>query len=201
MKPFPYGYIRDANKCNGDRKWDKPNMTRVQRRDPAELARLWQGVRSGAQPECISDFGVADLPGNTDEVVSSENFSHTWRGRYDSVNTGGPWYLGVRNQCRPKIYSHSEGFYYYFLSFRCCAEPDGATTDPRTPKQIAKDRGFDFVERLAQFSVSEMQEKLELKARGECKCKTRDRLCKTMCGTLLGDSARDAELRPSAPPK
>jgi hypothetical protein len=197
-KPFPYGYVRDPNKCNGDRPWDKPNMTKVARRDPRELARLWQGVRSGSQPECVSDFGVHDLPGNTDEVVSSENFSATWRGRYDSVNTGGPWYLGVRNQCRPKIYSHSEGFYYYFLSFRCCAEPDGEPTDPRTPKQRARDRGFDYVERLAGFDVGEMRDKLLLKAEGKCSCKPRDILCKTMCGTLLGPDAKDAVLEPGA---
>ena len=34
----------------------------ARKRDPGELARLWKGVRSGSQPECISDYGVADLP-------------------------------------------------------------------------------------------------------------------------------------------
>ena len=42
----------------------------------------------------------------------------------------------MRNQCRPKIYQHNEGFAYYYLSFRCCAEADGKPTDPRSPKQI-----------------------------------------------------------------
>jgi hypothetical protein len=54
------------------------------------------------------------------------------------VTTGGPWLEGVRNQCRPKIYTHNEGFSYYYLSFRCCAEPDGKPTDPRAPKQIQR---------------------------------------------------------------
>lgn len=197
MQPFPYGYVRDSSKCNGDRPWDQPDMKKVARRDPRELARLWQGVPSGTQPECVSDFGVADLPGNTDEVVASENFSKTWRGRYDSVHTGGPWYVGVRNQCRPKIYSHGEGFYYYFLSFRCCSEPDGAATDPRTPKQIARGRSFGFVERMASFGVAEMQEKLRLKRAGRCDCPDAAILCKTMCGSLLGPSATDRASPPS----
>ena len=87
-------------------------------------------MRNGSQPECISAYGVADLPGNTDEVVSSETYSDDFRGKFDSVHSGGPWYKGVRNQCRPKIYTHDEGFYYYFLGFRCCAEPDGTTDRP-----------------------------------------------------------------------
>ncbi len=204
MKPFPYGYVRDSNKCNGDNEWDHPDMNKVARRDPTELARLWQGVPSGSQPYCISDYGVHDLPANNDEVVASENFSSTWRGKYDSVHTGGPWYTGVRNQCRPKIYTHEEGFYYYFLGFRCCAEPDGVATDPRTPKQRKKDREFSYVERLARFSVEQMKQKLELKKQGKCDCddvkgKHERILCKTMCGTLLGPDAKDAVKGPVNP--
>ena len=81
-------------------------------KDPAvaqpELERLWQGVESGSQPKCVSDYGVYDMPGNADELASSETFSD--RSIYDSVTTGGPWLEGVRNQCRPKIYTHNEGF-------------------------------------------------------------------------------------------
>lgn len=196
MKPFPYGYIRDPNKCNGDNPWDHPDMTKVAQRDPTELARLWQGVPSGTQPECISDYGVHDLPGNNDEVVASETFSNDWRGKYDSVHTGGPWYTGVRNQCRPKIYTHDEGFYYYYLGFRCCAEADGAPTDPRTPKQIKKKQNFSYVERLARFSVDEARKKLAEKAEGKCSCADKDMLCKTLCGTLLGPGAKDVVRSP-----
>ena len=194
MKPFPHGYRRDPNKCNGDHRWDGPDMKKVARRDPKELARLWKGVRSGSQPECISDFGVADLPGNNDEVVASEHMTGGFKDKYDSVHTGGPWYEGVRNQCRPKIYTHDEGFYYYFLGFRCCSEPDKQTTDPRTPKQKKKNWKFDRVERLAGFSVADMKVVLKKKSEGKCTCGPRDRKCKTMCGTLLGPSAKDADL-------
>lgn len=214
MYPFPYGYVRDTNKCNGDREWDHPDMVKVAKRDPAELARLWQGVPNGAQPECVSPYGVHDLPGNTDDVVQSETSGPGFRGKYDSVTTGGPWYKGVRNQCRPKIYTHNEGFYYYYLGFRCCSEPDGKETDPRGPKQIERGWDFERIERLARFTREEMKEKLRLKAEGKCDCAEKDVLCKTMCGTLLGPDAKDVELNsakstsgssqpaaPSSPPK
>jgi len=195
MKPYPYGYVRDPTKCNGDHGWDGPDMKKVAKRDAKELARLWRGVPNGAQPECVSDYGVPDLPGNTDDVVASETFGDGWKGKYDSVHTGGPWYKGTRNQCRPKIYTHDEGFYYYFLSFRCCGEADFKATDPRTPKQVKGSWNFRRVESLAPFSVEQMKHKLELKTRGECKCKDEDKLCRTMCGTLLGPNARDIDLK------
>jgi hypothetical protein len=193
MKPFPYGYKRDPSKCNGDHPWDAPKMNKVAARDPKELARLWQGVRSGSQPECISDYGVHDLPANNDEVVANEHLGSDWKGKFSSVHTGGPWYKGVRNQCRPKIYTHDEGFYYYFLGFRCCSEPDGAANEPLTATQLKRGRKLGYVERLARFTVDEMKEKLRLKTEGKCSCKDSDKLCKTMCGTLLGPNAKDAD--------
>jgi formylglycine-generating enzyme len=191
MLPFPYGYVRDTKKCNGDREWDNPDMVKVAKRDPVELARLWQGVPNGEQPECVSGYGVYDLAGNTDDVVQSETTTSGYKGKFDSVHTGGPWYKGVRNQCRPKIYTHDEGFYYYFLGFRCCAEPDGAPTDPRGPKQIARGWDMERIERMARFTREEMKEKLRQKEAGKCECPDADTLCKTMCGTLLGPNAKD----------
>lgn len=189
MKPFPYGYVRDPKKCNGDHKWDGPQMSKVAKRDPTELARLWRGVPSGSQPNCISDFGVHDLPGNNDEVVASETPSSP----YSSVHTGGPWYSGVRNQCRPKVYTHDEGFYYYFLGFRCCSEPDGKPNEARTSKQIREKTRWETIEGWARFTVEEMRAKLELKEQGKCTCRDKDTLCKTMCGTLLGPNAVDGD--------
>ena len=203
-KPFPYGYVRDPRKCNGDQPWDGPDMNKVAQRDPKELARLWKGVPSGSQPYCVSDFGVYDLPGNNDEVVSSEHYDDPgWRGKFDSIHTGGPWYKGVRNQCRPKIYTHDEGFYYYFLGFRCCSEPDGAETDPRTARQIKKGWSFERVERLAGVTREEVREHLARKQRdGDCGCEavrssSKRTRCKTICGTLLGPDAKDAVQPPA----
>lgn len=182
MDPFPYGVVRDANKCHGDEEWDAPNMKKIAARDPKELRRLYKAEPSG-EPECKSDFGVYDLPGNADEIAASETFSGKGA-HYDSVTTGGPWYKGVRNQCRPKIYTHDEGFYYYYLSFRCCAEADGAETDPRTPKQRRAKDTMKKVERIAGITVDEMRELLEKKKTDPtCGCTTTR--CKTYCGTLL----------------
>jgi len=192
LKPFPYGFVRDTNICHGDVMWDSPDMHKVAERDPAELARLWKGVRSGSQPQCVSDYGVYDMPGNADEVVASETFGDDFRGKFDSVHTGGPWYKGVRNQCRPKIYTHDEGFYYYFLSFRCCAEADQKETDPRTIKQRKANWKFEKVEQIAGFSRAEVQKALKTKAeKGNCACKPGDIRCNTLCGTLLGTEAKD----------
>jgi sulfatase modifying factor 1 len=149
-KPYPYGYVRDPTICNGDQKGVEPAvvdhdkkgipMYAFAAKDEAvskpELERLWQGVVSGSQPKCVSDYGVWDMPGNADELASSETPEPT--SKFDNVTTGGPWRYGVRNQCRPKIYTHNEGFAYYYLSTRCCAEADGKPTDPRSPKQIKR---------------------------------------------------------------
>jgi hypothetical protein len=148
-KPYPYGYARDASLCNGDRPYVEPRVlghdakgasifafaSKDERVAQPELERLWQGVASGSQPRCVSDYGVWDMAGNADELAASETPEPT--SKYDNVTTGGPWLYGVRNQCRPKIYTHNEGFAYYYLSTRCCAAADGLPTDPRSPKQIA----------------------------------------------------------------
>jgi hypothetical protein len=149
-KPYPYGYVRDPTICNGDQKGVEPAVighdakgapfmafaSKDETVRKPELERLWQGVESGSQPKCVSDYGVYDMPGNADELASSETPEPT--SKYDNVTTGGPWRYGVRNQCRPKIYTHNEGFAYYYLSTRCCAEADGKPTDPRSPKQIKR---------------------------------------------------------------
>ena len=58
----------------------------------------------------------------------------------------------MRNQCRPKIYTHNEGFAYYYLSLRCCAEADGKPSDPRSPKQIKRNETWRPVHVPAQVS-------------------------------------------------
>ncbi len=161
-KPYPYGYKRDPNKCRGDRPYKHPKKepdgllsthSKNKTKAAAELARLWDAVPSGSQPECVSDYGVFDMPGNADELAASEGKKRQYSSmkmpdgstealrsadKFDNVTTGGPWVEGVRNQCRPKIYTHNEGFSYYYLSFRCCSEADGKLTDPRAPRQIKR---------------------------------------------------------------
>ena len=187
MKPFPYGFTRDPRKCNGDHRWDRPSLAKMQKRDPIELARLWKGVPSGSQPDCVSDFGVADMPANTDEICTGESP----RAKFSSVHTGGPWYSGVRNQCRPKVYTHGEETFGYFLSFRCCSEADGKDNERLTKKQLRDRVTWARVEQIAKFDIAKMQTFLEKKKNGTCTCSARDIVCKTMCGTTLGPGAVD----------
>jgi sulfatase modifying factor 1 len=207
MKPFPYGFTRDPAKCNGDHQWDGPDMKKVAKRDGKELARLWKGVPSGTEG-CVSDFGVEDMPGNADEVCAGE----MPKAKFAAVNTGGPWYSGVRNQCRPKVYTHAEDFYYYYLSFRCCANPDGKPNEPRTAKQIKDGTSWKEVERLAGFTTEQMKQALALKKEGRCTCKNNKLegvslhksppyLCDTMCGTLLAPGAVDGSDETRVPHK
>ena len=161
-KPYPYGYKRDPSKCRGDRPYRFPSKeesglllthSKNTAKAESEIKRLWDALPSGSQPDCVSDYGVFDMPGNADELAASEGRTDEYGSmkmpdghvetlraadKFDNVTTGGPWVEGVRNQCRPKIYTHNEGFSYYYLSFRCCAEPDGKPTDPRAPRQIKR---------------------------------------------------------------
>lgn len=163
--PFPYGYERDPSKCNGDQPYKAPDKQKLEDRDAKELERLWQGKVSGSQPDCKSGWGVWDLPGNADELAASETHNAAapkkrrvdathfeLPANFDNVTTGGPWVVGVRNMCRPKIYTHDESFAYYYLSWRCCAEPDGKPTDPRAPKQIERGWTFEKVRDIAAHS-------------------------------------------------
>ena len=50
-----------------------------------EVERLWDGVVSGSQPDCVSDYGVHDMPGNADELASSE--TPPPRSKFDNVTT------------------------------------------------------------------------------------------------------------------
>lgn len=129
-KPFPYGYRRSAEHCNIDNPWVIPNLEltghpRDEVRGP-ELIRLDQSVPSGAIESCRSDFGVYDLTGNFDEWVLTE-----WRrGKSKWAGLKGGAWGHVRNACRPITTSHVAHWSYYFISFRCCADPDPTAEAP-----------------------------------------------------------------------
>jgi len=147
-KPFPYGWERDNTKCNIDNIWMEPRLKEMYSKDKAvaarELARVDQSVPSGAMPGCVSDLGVHDLTGNMDEWVSrvvkrDDKEKSMWAGL-----KGGAW-GHVRNACRPMTTSHPPDFTYYFITFRCCADPKGkpAFVPPgisRPPAQQPADR-------------------------------------------------------------
>jgi len=135
--PFPYGRKRDATKCNIDNPWKSPDLDAVyspkREIQDAELLRLDQSVPSGSKEGCVSGFGVYDLTGNFDEWVLAEE--EIGDSKWAKLK-GGAW-GHVRNACRPFTTKHPPEFTYYFISFRCCADPahdpdaDAGATDPQ----------------------------------------------------------------------
>lgn len=118
--PYPYGYTRDANKCNIDKPWREYHASQLRPRYASttmmELDRLWQGEPSGARPECKSSFGVYDMTGNVDEWTSRVR-----PGKYPSILKGGYW-SRVRTRCRPSTRNHNENHIFYQQGFRCCSD-------------------------------------------------------------------------------
>ena len=124
-KPFPYGYVRSSEQCNFDNRWVDPHLDRVYAKDPelqrAELARLDRSQPSGQKASCVSDYGVHDLTGNVDEWALADHERPREHAKFAALK-GGAW-GHVRNACRPVTTSHVPEFRYYFIGFRCCADP------------------------------------------------------------------------------
>ena len=131
--PFPYGWVRDHDTCNFDNFFIEvrkaPGIGFAQfSKDPAirdpELARLDQSVASGFLAGCKSGFDVHDQTGNFDEWVISDQPGRDEKSKFAGLK-GGAW-GHVRNQCRPMTTSHFPHENYYFWSFRCCEDAEGA---------------------------------------------------------------------------
>jgi formylglycine-generating enzyme required for sulfatase activity len=145
--PFPYGYERDNSACNFDNEYIAPSLEKLYAVDPPdagdaavqapELERLDQSVRSGAMDRCVSGYGVRDMTGNFDEWVDNDEpvpptGPHV--GMWAALK-GGAW-GHVRNACRPTTVSHSPGWAYYFVAFRCCADAPGYRPDEPPPSAM-----------------------------------------------------------------
>ncbi len=130
-KPFPYGWERSSETCNIDNAWVNPSLKKIYSADPKisepELRRLDRSVPSGGKPGCVSDYGVFDLTGNVDEWTLADHDRKTEKARFAALK-GGAW-GHVRNACRPMTTSHPPDFRYYFISFRCCRDINGAPTE------------------------------------------------------------------------
>ena len=119
--PYPYGYLRDAERCVIDQvprrlsRWARFHSRSERTR--TELDRLWQGEPSGRRPGCRSPFGVYDMTGNVDEWTRSVHERERW----PSILKGGYWGPMV-NRCRASTRIHNEWFAYYQLGFRCCKD-------------------------------------------------------------------------------
>jgi len=149
VRPYPYGWTRDATACVIDRSWRPFAEGALSPRDGKkareELDRLWQGEPSGSRGGCRSPFGVYDMTGNVDEWTRSVNPTG-----FRSILKGGYW-GPVRARCRPATRAHNEDFVAYQQSFRCCAESNGAVPapPPTPPVAMLADAGTPLTSLLA----------------------------------------------------
>ena len=107
MLPYPYGFERDAKRCNHDR-------SNLSRRGKLVDYR----VKSTDRPKCTSPFGVMNLVGNVDEWVYRDGFIRPWRS-----SLRGGWWLAGRNNCRAATTGHDEFYFGPQTGFRCCKDP------------------------------------------------------------------------------
>jgi formylglycine-generating enzyme required for sulfatase activity len=106
MRPYPYGFVRDAAACN----IDQPHLGKPQ----SGLADLRAPVT--AYPACESPFGVHDMSGNVEEWATLDHGKRPER----SVMKGA-WWLPGRNTCRAATLGHGETYGGPQVGVRCCA--------------------------------------------------------------------------------
>ena len=107
MRPYPYGFKRDATLCNIDRmNLGKPEGGLNDLRAPVT-----------AYPECLSPFGVHDMSGNVEEWATLD------RGRAPDRSTmKGAWWLPGKNTCRAATLGHGEAYQGPQVGVRCCRD-------------------------------------------------------------------------------
>ncbi|MBX3212513.1 MAG: SUMF1/EgtB/PvdO family nonheme iron enzyme [Labilithrix sp.] len=111
MSPYPYGWKRDSEICNFDKKSLGGAMSKLKDLRAPE----------SAYPECLSPFGVHNMVGNVDEWVERERMSPPNR----SALRGG-WWLPGRNRCRAATLAHGEDYSAKQVGFRCCKDAQAA---------------------------------------------------------------------------
>lgn len=128
--PYPYGYVRDASRCNIDKPYLRPDQKTIHGHNlaarEAELRRLDQSMPSGAMSGCRSNYGVHDMSGNFSEWVYLERR----RGKGRWAGTKGGYWVPLRNVCRLTSVAHPESWRHYPLSTRCCADPQTPAPPP-----------------------------------------------------------------------
>ena len=109
MRPYPYGWRRDADACNADR-MDifKANGMLEDRR-----------VGESDKPRCVSPFGVHNLSGNMEEWTTIDA---TASSDHPRPAMKGAWWQPSRNHCRANQTAHDDHYNGMETGFRCCAE-------------------------------------------------------------------------------
>ena len=107
MRPYPYGFTRDATACNIDRDNIVGKTAPIDYREPA-----------GSHPRCTSPFGVNDMSGNIEEWATIDGA--TAKGYRSTMK--GAWWLPGRNHCRARTLGHGEIYSGPQIGVRCCRD-------------------------------------------------------------------------------
>jgi len=107
MRPYPYGFVRDATACNIDRQNITGPTAPIDYREPA-----------GSHPRCVSPFGVRDMSGNIEEWATQDDAR--FAGQRSTMK--GAWWLPGRNTCRAATVGHGEIYSGPQIGIRCCRD-------------------------------------------------------------------------------
>ena len=108
LRPYPYGFVRDAEACNADR-------VDIFRPD-GRLADLREGPNS--HPGCTSPFGVHHLTGNLEEWTTMDGSTP------ERPAMKGAYWQPSRNNCRAAQTAHDRYYKGDETGFRCCKDVD-----------------------------------------------------------------------------
>jgi hypothetical protein len=108
MRPYPYGFVRDAEACNADR-------LDIYRKD-GNLLDLREGP--DGHPSCTSAFGVHHLSGNLEEWTTIDGSTPP------RPAMKGAYWQPSRNHCRAAQTAHDTFYNGDETGFRCCKDVD-----------------------------------------------------------------------------
>jgi formylglycine-generating enzyme required for sulfatase activity len=107
MRPYPYGWKREAERCNAD----KLDLLAVH--EPWKLRD--ERAPAGSHPTCASPFGVLDMAGNVAEWVSVDGVPEG-----TVVVQKGNWWQPGKHACRDAQGGHDRYYKGTETGFRCC---------------------------------------------------------------------------------
>jgi formylglycine-generating enzyme required for sulfatase activity len=109
MRPYPYGWGRDAALCNSD------NYELLVRGNARKL--IDKRTPASKHPSCLSAFGAQGMAGNVAEWVSVDGVPPG-----SVVVQKGNWWQPGKHACRDAQGGHDKFYYGTETGFRCCKD-------------------------------------------------------------------------------